>query len=102
MVSTRKNVSRKHRGSGYLMDQQFFDPTFKNPVGSNHHSSFSTATEIRPVLLSTYAPAKGGRRGSRKASRKASRKVSRKNRKASRKNRKASRKNRKASRKSVK
>ena len=81
MANTRKNVSRKHRGSGYLTDQQWFNPDLVNPSGNNHHSSYSTATEIRPVLLSTYSAAGGKKR-------KGSRKTSRKNRKASRKNRK--------------
>ena len=81
MPNTRKNVSRKHRGSGYLTDQQFFNPNVlppQAPALSHAPSSFSTATEIRPVLLSTYrSPQAGGK--NRKNTRRAN--ASRKDRK---------------------
>jgi len=116
----KRNMTKKQTGSGVLADQQWFDPAFVNPTANNHHSSFSTSQEIRPVLVSTFKSAGGKRKNvsrkggknlntSRKnASRKgvknlnASRKnASRKGRKASRKGRKASRKNAVASRKNA-
>jgi len=83
MAKSRKNVSQKYRGSGYLTDQQWFNPDLTYPSADNHHSSYSTDTEIRPVLLSTYSASGGKKRKSRK---------NRKNRKVQRKSRKPSRK----------
>ena len=90
MPKTRKANARKHRGSGYLTDQQYFNPDVLPPADgalSTSHSSYSTATEIRPVLVSTFKANGGsrkGRKGTRK-SRKGTRKGTRKGRKASRK-----------------
>jgi len=65
-ANSRKDRGNKHRGSGYLQDQQWFNPDVLPPadgVLSTSHSSHSTATEIRPVLLSTFKANGGSRKG---------------------------------------
>ena len=66
-------ASRKYKGSGYLTDQQFFNPDVLPPSEgslSSHHSSYPTNNEIRPVLVSTFKAAGGKKsRKHRKTSR---------------------------------
>lgn len=57
-----KNRTRKQRGSGYLSDQQFFNPEVLPPTSLfAAPSSAPTATDVRPVLLATSVPQMGGR-----------------------------------------
>jgi len=63
MGKTRRST-RRLSGGGYLTDQQYLDPSFRQPVAGIFGngaplSTAPTAQDIRPVLYSTYV---GGRR----------------------------------------
>jgi hypothetical protein len=69
MARSRKNhrrTARKHRGAGYLTDQQFFNPNVLPPTSVySAPSTNATATMTRPILLQTQPTpllAQGGRR----------------------------------------
>jgi hypothetical protein len=71
MGKTRRS-SRRLSGGGYLTDQQYFDPSFRQPTpgifGSGAPlSTAPTANAIRPVLYATY----GGRRRNTRRTRRA-------------------------------
>ena len=72
MVCTRRNTRRRGmRGGGYQTSQQFFDPQVLPPTAGAFApviSSLPTATDIRPVMYSTFHSNKiGGRRKTRRA-----------------------------------
>ena len=62
--SRRAHRTRRYRGGGVQTSQQFFNPDVLPPMASAFApvpSSAPTSTEIRPVLLSTFAaPQSGG------------------------------------------
>jgi hypothetical protein len=58
--------TRRFRGAGYLTDAQFFGAQLPPAAGalSSNVSMMPTATEVRPVMLSTFQPSEnqmGGR-----------------------------------------
>ena len=60
--NTRRHRDRRTRGGGYQTSQQFFDPQVLPPTTGAFApviSSLPTATDIRPVMYSTF---KGGAR----------------------------------------